>query len=152
MMGIYQLVCGYVSLYDQNCMHLLYPVRVHETECDDQRSIDEHNKALTEEMKKVKPRHSLLLPLMKKTFANIRLFIQNDMSTVVEILDQYPALVRPAIVSHIGLTLVRVSCNWSVCFPTFFRKRLQLRKPNVDMLANTIGALYRQKLECCFKE
>ena len=84
-----------------NCaLSFRYPVRVYESECDDQVSIAEHNKALSEEMKKAKPRDSLLFPLMKKTFNSKRLFIQNDASTVAEILDQYPSLVRPAAVSH----------------------------------------------------
>ena len=45
-----------------------------------------------EEMKKPKPRDSLLLPLMKKTFQDRRIFIQNDVSAVLDILEHYPVL------------------------------------------------------------
>ena len=71
---------------------------MHENE-DDPRSVEEHNKGLKEEMKKSKPRDNLLLPLMKKTFSSRRIYIQSEASTVAEILEQYPAMVRPAIVS-----------------------------------------------------
>lgn len=37
-------------------------------------SVQEHNKALREEMKKANPRDHLLLPLMKSTFHSRRVF------------------------------------------------------------------------------
>ena len=74
-------------------------MRVQESESEDPRSVMEHNKAMHEEMKKPKPRDSLLLPLMKKTFHDRCIFIQNDASSVSEILEHYPALARPGIVS-----------------------------------------------------
>ena len=49
-------------------------------------SVAEHAKALNEEMKKPKPRDSVLLPLMKHTFHDRRIFVQNDASSVTEIL------------------------------------------------------------------
>ena len=52
-------------------------------------------------MRKAKPRDNLLLPLMKSTYPDCRIFIQNDATPVTEILDSYPALRRPAIVSEI---------------------------------------------------
>ena len=64
---------------------------MHDCEPDDPRSIREHTKAMHEEMKKSKPRDSLLLPLMKITFQDRCMFIQNDASTVAEILEHYPA-------------------------------------------------------------
>ena len=70
-----------------------------ETTTDDPRSISEHNKAILEEMKKQKPRDTLILPLMKNTFQDRRIFIQNDATSVKEILQIYPALARPAEVS-----------------------------------------------------
>ena len=57
---------------------------------EDQRSINEHNKAILEEMKKLKPKDTLLLPLMKNH--DRRVFIQNDATSVAEILQVYPAL------------------------------------------------------------
>lgn len=67
---------------------------------DDAHSVAEHNKALVEEMKKSKPRDSILLPLMKSTFSDRRIFVQNDATTVNEILKVYPALARPSVVSY----------------------------------------------------
>lgn len=76
-----------------------YPVRVHEEVQDDPRTTAEHNRALQQEMQKAKPRDSVLLPLMKNTFNERRIYIQNDATTVKETLEIYSALARPAIVS-----------------------------------------------------
>ena len=84
-----------------NFFNYRYPVRVQEVDTDDPRSISEHYKAVEEEMKKQKPRDALILPLMKSTFHDRRLFIQNDATSVNEILQIHPALVRPATVSII---------------------------------------------------
>ena len=75
-----------------------YPVRVQETVTDDPKSVQEHNKALHEEMKKANPRDHLLLPLMKSTFDDRRVFVQNDAASVTEILDSYPALAQFSVV------------------------------------------------------
>ena len=56
--------------------------------------------ALNAEMKKEKPRDPLLLPLMKSTYAVRRSFIQNEDQSVLDILERYEALSRPAVVSH----------------------------------------------------
>ena len=68
---------------------------------DDPRSVAEHNKALVDEMNKSKPRDAILLPLMKSTFQDRRIFIQNDAKAVTEILDVYPPLSRPAVVGFL---------------------------------------------------
>ena len=60
-------------------------------------SVQEHNKALHEEMKKANPRDHLL-PLMKSTFDDRRVFVQNDAASVTEIQDSYPALARFSVV------------------------------------------------------
>ena len=83
---------------------------MHENE-DDPRSVEEHNKGLKEEMKKSKPRDNLLLPLMKKIFSSRRIYIQSEASTVAETLEQYPAMVRPAIVSVL-LVLGIMQWDW----------------------------------------
>ena len=70
----------------------------------------EHNKARHEEMKKPKPRDSLLLPLMKKTFQDRCIFIQNDASAVSDILEHYPALGRPVVVSVFSFHVVDGYC------------------------------------------
>lgn len=76
-----------------------YPIRILDTVSDDPRSVQEHMKAMVEEMKKSKPRDAILLPLMKSTFQDRRIFIQNEAKSVTEILEVYPALNRPAVVS-----------------------------------------------------
>ena len=75
-----------------------YPVWVEDSEPDDPTSVAEHNKALQEDMKKSKPRDTLLLPLMKSTYHDQRVFIPNDAGTEADILDHYPALACPAVV------------------------------------------------------
>ena len=73
-------------------------MRVQDYVPEDSHIVAEHAKALNEEMKKPKPRDTVLLPLMKHTFHDRRIFVQNDASSVTEILDIYPALTRPAVV------------------------------------------------------
>ena len=68
---------------------------------EDSASITEHNKAIVEELKKTKPRDTLLLSLMKSTFHSRRMFIHNDAANVADVLQHYPALVRPAVVNFI---------------------------------------------------
>ena len=63
-----------------------------------------------EEMKKPKPRDSLLLPLMNKTFQDRCIFIQNDASAVLDILEHYPALGRPVVVSVFSFHVVDGYC------------------------------------------
>ena len=75
-------------------------MRILDTVSDDPRSVAEHTKALVDEMKKAKPRDTVLSPLMKSTFQDRRVFIQNDATTVAEILQVYPSLNRPAMVSQ----------------------------------------------------
>ena len=65
---------------------------------DDSRSAEEHYKAIQEEMRKAKPRYQVLLPLMKSTFHDRRIFVQNDAKTVACILNNHPALVQPTVV------------------------------------------------------
>ncbi len=64
------------------------------------RSIEEHIKAASEEMKKLKPRDHVLLPLMKKTFQGRRMLVQVDAESVQHILDIYAALRRVVVVSQ----------------------------------------------------
>ena len=82
-------------------------MRIQDSVPEDSRSVAEHAKALNEEMKKSKPRDSVLLPLMKHTFHDRRIFVQNDAASVTEILDNCPALARPAVVK---LTVPYVIC------------------------------------------
>ena len=61
-------------------------------------SIQQHNKALAIELSKNNPRDSVLLPLMKSTFMERRMFILNEAVSVKDILTKYKALCRPAVV------------------------------------------------------
>ena len=53
---------------------------------------------MEDEFKKAKPRDSVL-PLMKSTFKERRMFVQDDAGSVEDILDVFPSLCRPALVS-----------------------------------------------------
>lgn len=76
-----------------------YPVGVQEACVEDLDSIAVHKKAISEELRKAKPRDSVLLPLLKSTYHERRLYIQNDATSVKQILDKYPVLCRRLIVS-----------------------------------------------------
>ena len=83
--------------------HILrrYPVTVcHSEPSDDVETMKQHSKAICNEMKKAKPRDRVLLPLMKSTFSARWLFITKDAGSVKQILEEYPSLKIPAIVSH----------------------------------------------------
>lgn len=62
-----------------------YPVSVHTTP-DDHCSVRVHKKAIADELKKAKPRNSVLLPL-RSTFHERRMFFQSAAMKVTEILD-----------------------------------------------------------------
>ena len=75
-----------------------YPPRVHD-QVEDTETLKQHLTALDNEMKKVKPREVVVLPLMKDTYSPRRDMITSDScSGVDEILKKYPALHLPAAV------------------------------------------------------
>ena len=76
-----------------------YPV-MQQASLEDTESIAQHKKAMSEEMAKVKPRESIVLPLMKMSYQNRWDFICNEAKSVQEILGEYPALRRLAIVCY----------------------------------------------------
>lgn len=87
-----------------------YPVKTYQTdELEDKETIDQHFAAIAEEMKKARPRERVLLPLMKTTFPSRWLFVTKDASSVKQILDKYPCLKLPAIVS-ILYTILYFKC------------------------------------------
>ena len=61
-------------------------------------SIAQHKKAMSEEMSKAKPKESVVLSLMKMTYQNRYDFICNRAESVQEILEEYPAFQKLAIV------------------------------------------------------
>ena len=74
---------------------------------EDADSLEEHKKAIAAEVGKAKSRHSVLLPLMKSTYAEQRMFILNEATSVAVILTNHPALSRPT------YTIVRPSYTFS---------------------------------------
>ena len=68
---------------------------------EDPSSVQVHLKGIEEELKRSKPRESVLLPLFRSTFGERRLFVLNDAKSMKEC---YPAITIPALVS-IMLTL-----------------------------------------------
>lgn len=61
-------------------------------------SLVEHGKAIEKELAKKKPRDAILLPLMKSTYGDRRIYILNVACSVSDLLVKYPALSRPAVV------------------------------------------------------
>lgn len=62
-------------------------------------TLEQHRKAISNELSKAKPRDMVLLPLLKSTYGERRIFILNEAASVEAILDKHPALSRPAVVS-----------------------------------------------------
>ena len=62
----------------------------------------QHNNAISTELKKSKPRDSILLPLFKSTYGERRMFVLNEAESVSHILEKHPGFPRPAIVSDLG--------------------------------------------------
>ena len=82
-----------------------YPVKVLATSYEDAESLEMHKKAIGEELKKQKPRDLYLIPLMQSTFAERRMYIQNDAKSVRDIIHKYPELNRPSLV-YLCVTLI----------------------------------------------
>jgi hypothetical protein len=72
---------------------------------EDAASIAEHLKGVTSEMAKEKPRDSVVLPLMRTLFSSRRAYIKHDAEDVGSILEIYPALRRPSVVSDFHTSL-----------------------------------------------
>ena len=79
-----------------------YPVTV-SSEMADEATMEQHLEAIQEEMEKSKPRDWILLPLMKGTFQNHLLYIRKDATSVKEIMEKYPCLKYPSLVSTLCL-------------------------------------------------
>ena len=75
-----------------------YPVSSSNLNIEDPARIQVHLKGIEEELKRTKPRDTVLLPLFRSTFGERRLFILNDATSMKEIQDCYPALTFPAVV------------------------------------------------------
>lgn len=78
-----------------------YPVGGSPALLENPETTAEHKKAISMELSKGKPRDSVLLPLMKSTFGERRIFILSTEVSVYSILQEYAALSRPAMVRTI---------------------------------------------------
>ena len=77
-----------------------YPVKsYHSDGSEDKETLDQHFMAISEEMKKAKPRDRIILPLMKTTFSTRWLFVTKDAASAKELLEKYPCLKLPIVVS-----------------------------------------------------
>ena len=80
---------------------------------EDAESLQAHIKGMKEEMKKAKLRDSLLGTLMKSTYKYHWDFILSEITPVSTVIDKFPALVRPSMVSVKGLLLLCMHvCNY----------------------------------------
>ena len=79
-----------------------YPIKSQQGVLDDPQSLQGHLKALETELKKAKPRQSIVLPLMKSTFSSRHKWILDTEVTIDSALKKYPALSRPSVVSKIN--------------------------------------------------
>lgn len=62
--------------------------------------------SLCAEMKTSRPRRDIFLPLMKNTFAMRRHYILHSASSVKHILQEYPALKQPIVVSIVSCKIM----------------------------------------------
>ena len=77
-----------------------YPVRCNTSVvAEDSSSLIQHMKAIEDELGKAKPRDTVLLPLLKLTYSERRMYVQEIATCVADILTKYKALSRPAVVS-----------------------------------------------------
>ena len=65
----------------------------------DPETLEQNYEAIEEEMKKLRPRDRVLLPLMKATFPERWLFVRKEATCVKEITDKFSCFKFPAIVS-----------------------------------------------------
>ena len=68
-------------------------------------TVERHKKSISDELRKAKPRDTILLPLLKCTFGERRMFIMNEATCVADVLEHHPALARTAVVSVVSLLL-----------------------------------------------
>ena len=86
-----------------------YPVNSDSTlDSENPETMDQHNNAITTELKKAKPRDSVLIPLLKSTYGERRMFVLNEAASVSDILGKHPALSRPAIVSFFYTPILKL--------------------------------------------
>lgn len=80
-----------------------YPVQTNDIEYENEQSLEQHKRGIRNELAKSKPRDSVLLPLMRSTFGERRIFVLHEANSVESILNAYPTFSRPAVVSNIAM-------------------------------------------------
>ena len=115
-------------------------------------SLELHKKAMGTKLAKAKPRDSVLLPLMRSTYGERRVFILNEATSVQAILQTHRALSRPAIVSAnvcLGLILNRWTTfkpsRWFYNGPTFMRGG---RVPSNNVICTHIMGSWSSRMPC----
>ena len=83
------------------------------SEIPDFDTLEQHQKAIEEEMGKSKPREKVLLPPMKSTFQSRWLCIQRDATCAKDIIEKYPCYKFLAIVSACQLHNLNATYNVS---------------------------------------
>ena len=83
-----------------------YPAAEKDDTLVDEETLEIHLKAIEDEMKKAKQRDRVLLPLMKSTFPSRCFYIQNEATSVQQILDKYPSLKIPQMVNGQNFTIL----------------------------------------------
>ena len=101
---------------------------------EDADTLEQHRRAIANELGKAKPRDAVLLPLLKSTYGEHRIFVLNEATSVKSILDKYPALSYPAVVSvpeiflsvseHVYCFSYRLTKKWDSLLPNCMSKHI----------------------------
>ena len=113
----------------KNKMNERYPI-LDPLIVDNEESMAAHEAAIEAELTKKKPKDTTLIHLMKSTYFSRRPYILEEAISVSQILEKYPALNRPAIVSC-------KSCPLS---------RLCIVEPGAKMISETGAYLFLKSL------
>ena len=95
--------------------NLLLQYSMTNQECEDSESLEQHQQAISKELEKAKPRDSVLLPLLRSTYGEHRMYILNEASCIK---DKFPSMRRPFVVCMV------MSCCSILFHFAFFSCRL----------------------------
>lgn len=74
-----------------------YPVSSYNL--SDPATAERHKKGISDELEKARPRDAMLLPLLRATFGERRMFVMNNATCLADVLKEHPALSRTTVVS-----------------------------------------------------
>ena len=130
--------CHLLYKWKESEMTRRYPIVSTNVDIEDPSTLSKHQSAIAEELDKAKPRDTVLLPLLKSTYGERRLYIVNNSSSVKDIKTQLrmlkPEVYRGLSVRDYGTsrptaqrshTKTRpLDCEWSqngrVCIHTLY--------------------------------